>query len=261
MASLWEYAGAGLMAGVGKSMAEQGMEEIREDGRMKREIMLEELRQRGRSSENALNRDTQIMLKNKEIAAGADERRARVGLLNAQAEYYGRRPTGADEHGLTPGDRRLWEAAKNRHTTKSLTGEITTNWELVEADLRARGRDDLADMAMSPTMKKMAEDKAIDERVSKEAEGRTSFFKPRSSEFPETGGDMEAWKEQRRKELKGGEKPKPPAVTAAQPPKMTEESETDRQALEEARDAIRRGAPRDKVIERLKKAGIDPTGL
>lgn len=32
-------------------------------------------------------------------------------------------------------------------------------------------------------------------------------------------------------------------------------------ALDEARDAIQRGAPRDKVIERLRQNGIDPTGL
>jgi len=31
--------------------------------------------------------------------------------------------------------------------------------------------------------------------------------------------------------------------------------------MEEARDAIERGAPREKVLERLRQQGIDPSGL
>lgn len=53
-----------------------------------------------------------------------------------------------------------------------------------------------------------------------------------------------------------------PAAPAARPAAGTGMSEADKMsALEEARRAIAAGAPRDKVIARLKANGIDPTGL
>ena len=91
MANLLGYAGAGLLSGVGKGMVEQGQEE----GRMARDSMLAELRRsegaldrESRASENALNRESQ-----------AGERQARVGLLSAQADYYGRRTSGTAASG------------------------------------------------------------------------------------------------------------------------------------------------------------------
>lgn len=54
----------------------------------------------------------------------------------------------------------------------------------------------------------------------------------------------------------GSDKNPPPAQT---PPKM--DAQASSAALTRAREAIAKGAPRDKVIERLRQNGIDPTGL
>lgn len=53
-----------------------------------------------------------------------------------------------------------------------------------------------------------------------------------------------------------GNKNPPPAQT---PPKM--DTQATAAALTKAREALAKGAPRDKVIERLRQNGIDPTGL
>lgn len=53
-----------------------------------------------------------------------------------------------------------------------------------------------------------------------------------------------------------GNKNPPPAHT---PPKM--DTQATAAALTKAREALAKGAPRDKVIERLRQNGIDPTGL
>lgn len=54
----------------------------------------------------------------------------------------------------------------------------------------------------------------------------------------------------------GSDKNPPPAQAA---PKM--DAQTTSAAMTKAREAIAKGAPRDKVIERLRQSGIDPTGL
>jgi hypothetical protein len=51
------------------------------------------------------------------------------------------------------------------------------------------------------------------------------------------------------------------APAPAQPPAATEAKPPAPDPLSEARDAIAKGAPREKVIERLRERGIDPAGL
>jgi hypothetical protein len=51
------------------------------------------------------------------------------------------------------------------------------------------------------------------------------------------------------------------APAPAQPPAATEAKPPTPDPLSEARDAIAKGAPREKVIERLRERGIDPAGL
>ena len=100
--NLGAYVGAGLMSGAGQGMIAQGQE----DGRVARDALLAELRRSegaldrsARASENALTRESEASLKDKEISAQVGVRTARAGLLNAQADYYGRRTSGTAASG------------------------------------------------------------------------------------------------------------------------------------------------------------------
>jgi hypothetical protein len=70
-----------------------------------------------------------------------------------------------------------------------------------------------------------------------------------------------AFNRQRAAELRGGDFYKPESKRSGQPSAQTGAAADAGAALQAARDAIAKGAPRQTVIDRLRQGGIDPGGL
>lgn len=209
-----QYLGGGLLQGAGKGMAA----EI--DGREKRELMLEQLRQR--REEAGMDRDFRAGQAKEDREFRADQadqtRRHQSGLIHGtvtgkdgkvsgitragEAVDTGITAKGKGDDTMSADDKRLWDVVVKRHTTESLQG-ATVDYDAVAAEFRNRGRSDLAGLAVPEgqaskvdvSSPEYAEAKRLAERAARE---RTGWFTSRKSEFPETGGNMEEWETQER---------------------------------------------------------------
>lgn len=104
-----------------------------------------------------------------------------------------------DETGLSPGDKRLWDVVKFRHTTKGgLGGEDQVDYDAMADDFKEAGRLDLAKIA-SPAGRKDTSGVDMNDPAYAKAEeqanawisSQAGWFSPDSSDFKDFGGNRE----------------------------------------------------------------------
>lgn len=171
---------------------------------------------------------------------------------------------------MSTDDARVWNNVAPLYTDK-ITGATDTKG--LQQHFLDLNRPDLAAIAAGNMSGSGPSRKEAWDRARKEADERApGFFKSDKEAFPETGGNRDAWVAKREEALFAGRRADQPPPTAAgqggaaglppaSPPSTPQPSSAQRDPLAAARDAIGRGAPRDKVIERLRSMGINPAGL
>lgn len=189
----------GLLSGAGKGLVARGQNQ-REEAAAMREAALERARERREREftreQNEADREHQRGLLSE---TKADERGRLYGITKGgdQKDLGIRVPkedgTGSGSGGLmSASDKRLWDAAIQRHTTESIDGK-KTDWDAVATDLRQKGREDLAQMAASPEGSAIdvesPEWRKAEEQARAEAESRN----PVGPDFIRPGGMKEAY--------------------------------------------------------------------
>lgn len=213
--------GAGLLAGVGKGM----MDQFAEDGRAKREMMLEELRQQGRAAEGEKDRAFRA-------GEGEKDRAYRGGLLNNTERF-------TDDQG------RMWERTPKGVTPvagpdgKQLVG--TTKTDLMKDPLvevydedsptgsklvpqsQASGQPSGKDVTKRLEGKAGVEEagrRDARKQAEKEAADKAGWLSSDSSDFKDHGGSRSAFVEGRTNEIltqrKGKSSGGPTSTSSAQ---------------------------------------------
>jgi len=223
----------GALAGVGEGLAAQAQER----GRAKRERALEELRHqralqrdelrheqrrermreefglRGEQAEQAHERTLERDRLGHEQSAARDTaaHRRQLQELKRKAELASQ--GGGGQGPDTLDDKRALELAlSSNKTVDPETGMEDVDWPGVLRSVEARAQAGQASQALLADIRgKVA---AIDQakqqqdaraQATAEADARRALLKSRASEFPETGGDMAAWIEQRTQQILAGE--------------------------------------------------------
>lgn len=110
-------------------------------------------------------------------------------------------------------EKRLYDEVKGRYTNSN-TNQV--DWDGFISHLRSMPQErgaarwnEIADHLTGGIGTNMTEEEART-RAAREAQDRMGVFRSRDSEFPETGGDVEAWTQNRISELMGGSAPSQP---------------------------------------------------
>lgn len=168
---------------------------------------------------------------------------------------------GADLEGsgitMSAEEKRLYDELKDRYTNRNTQ---TIDWDGFISHLRnmpqERGAarwNEIADHLTGGVGTNMTEEEART-RAAREAQGRMGLFTSRSGEFPETGGDVERWTQNRVQELMGGGNNRQTQVQSSQsgggqPPGAGTREDPYKATTQEQIDWFRNNAPSGTVIE------------
>lgn len=195
----------GLLSGVGQGMIDQAEVQRRE--------ALEIAKRRERQAERAEDRRWQqedAEARRNEVSKTITTEDGSVHGITAAGDT---KPLGLTVESKTgPGkmsaqDKRTWDMVVSRFTEKGTYGDEQVDWDGVAREFETRGRSDLSRLA-APAGGTQAGREAAEEtarlQAEDEAEGRTSFWRSRSNEFPETEGSKEEWINRRTQEILTG---------------------------------------------------------
>lgn len=135
-------------------------------------------------------------------------------------------------------EKRLYDELKDRYTNRNTQ---TIDWDGFISHLRSMPQErgaarwnEIADHLTGGIGTNMTEEEART-KAAREAQGRMGAFRSRESEFPETGGDVETWTQNRIRELMGG------GATSQSGQQSNEQSESQFSSAEDVRAAFQAG--------------------
>lgn len=223
------FIGGGLLTGLGEGLRQDGIQkreaalrQLELQQQSQREIARDERRaeQQEQADQRRFEQERQLLQERGRLtsqqAAEEEERRARrerdtlnsvvtdrSGELVGVTQRGDTRKLGvssAAKSGLSAEDKRLFDIVTERFTTEDIEGK-RTDFAAVAEQLRRQGRDDLAQIAAPPGF--VSDDLREEARrqAEEEASGRTSFFRSRASEFPETSGSKAEFINRRTEEI------------------------------------------------------------